>query len=414
MKKNLSTFLSLLLSFFLLPLTGCKSQEKKHQPLNIPGKISLPKKEGIDSFVYIETDQQLNEIARYDTAGIIVSREGCQYCDSLLYSLRGNKDGNGIYSEGYIYRTSSVFYLVDYQTYLTCYSSSYNKEGSYARLFPEVTGTPVLLFYENGKLINSKVGHFFSLPPDRIDKSDGEKNFRNTQSVLSSYLYDTEYYTLNTFTRVQSTASFYNTYYLEDRDEEDDTLGFSTKTLDEKLDQQESRIILYVWRRCKDCKDLKDRLILPYLHSTKKKLYFYELDGYFLKRRSDNPEEKDRGEKLWQDFSFRYHLDDIPGYQNSYGKTGAVPAIIRYAENGIQHETLTFRNDTGLAMDSSGYLSYQTSVYAEIRNLKSPKKSSSEDPASKSYQEALESLNGMRDELELDRIEEFLNGPILP
>lgn len=405
MNKRMKILFLSLLSSFLFGLSGCKNQEK-HPPLEIKNKITLPKKEGIDSFVYIESDKQLDQITRYDQAMVVVSREGCRFCDSLLYSLRGNPDSEGNYTEGYIYKTSSIIYVVDYSVYYTCYSSSENKNGYYANHYPEITGTPVVLFYGDGKLVNSRVGHFYSVDPDKIDRSDDKKNYENTTNILDKYLYSTNYYCLNDLIRVKNTASLYNTYYVETRDEDDDTLGFTTDCLESKIQEKESKIIIYSWRRCPDCTDLKKRLTLPYLYGSDKKLYYYETDGYYLKKKNQDEEKKKNGQKLWQSFCFRFHLDDIPGYQNDYGKTGAVPALIFYSDS--QHETKVYRNDTDVRIDSDKRLYYSTSLYEEVKKLRSKEKTESDDPASPSYQNALDDLQKQRDEMELDLLSEFL------
>ncbi len=407
--KKMSKILSfILLSSFSIGLFGCKKEEK-HPELNIKDKITLPKKEGIDSFVYIESDKQLDEITRYDQAMVVVSKEGCQYCDSLLYSLRGNPDSDGNYKEGYIYKTSSIIYLVDYFTYNTCYSNPENKSGYFANHYPQITGTPVVLFYGDGKLVNSRVGHFYSMEPQKIDRTDSQKNYENTKNILDKYLYSTSYYSLNDMVRVKNAASLYKTYYIENRDEEDDTLGFSTDALDEKILETTDKIIVYTWRRCPDCTDLKKRLILPYLYGNEKKLYFYEVDGYFLKKKNADNEKKKTGEQLWQSFCSKFYLNDIPGYENDYGKTGAVPALIFYSGNQKEHETKVYRNDKDIKIDSSGFLYYTTSLYEEVKELRSKEKTSSDDPASQSYQNALFDLDTQRDELELDLILEFLD-----
>lgn len=405
--KFLKKVLFVCASFF--SLSGCQKKESNaFSPIDRNGKILLKKQEGIDSFVYIQTDSQLNSIARYDDAMILVSRPGCQYCDSLIYSLRGNKDAKGIFSNGYIYKTSAIVYLVDFQTYYTCYQSKDNKLGSYAKLYPEIKGTPVLLFYSEGRLVNTRTGHFYDVTPDKIDRKDEEGNLKKTGSILSEYVIDQNYYSLNTLKRVVNSSSTYSVYYEEDRDETEDTLGFGTELLDEKLNSDfDEMTIIFSWRRCSDCSIFRSYVTEPFLKNTGKKLYFYETDGYSLKKRSTDDNEKDKGEKLWQEFCGKYHLDDIPGYSNTYGKTGAVPAIIRYRKDKT-HTTRTFRNDTDLKLDSEGKLYYSTSMYDQVKELRSDTTLDSIDTAEKIYIKALKELSKKRDDLEMSIVYSFL------
>lgn len=394
-------------SFFML--SGCqKKNSNAFSPIDKDGKIVMKKKEGIDSFVYIQTDSQLNSIARYDDAMIVVSQQGCQYCDSLLYSLRGNKDENGVFSNGYIYRHTALVYLVDFQTYYTCYQSKDNRSGSYAKLYPEIKGTPVILFYRDGRLVNSRTGHFYDVTPDKVNRQDDEGNLKRTESILSKYLIDLDYYSLNTLKRVTNSASTYAVYYEEDRDEIEDTLGFNTEALDKKLQENpDELIIIFSWRRCIDCTFFRHHVTEPFLQKNGGKLYFYETDGYSLKKRSEIGEEKDKGERLWKELCGKYHLDDIPGYSNTYGKTGAVPAIIRYNKGGT-HKTLTFRNDTDMKLDDDGRLCYTTSMYDQVKELRSDTKLVTIDTADRNYVKALTELSQKRDTMEMEIIEAFL------
>lgn len=397
-------FFPIFTSFFCC-LTSCKKESDKS--LNKNGKVILPKSEGIDSFVLIETENELNEIARYDSSCIIVTKEGCSYCDSLYYSLRGNKDSDGKYTNGYIYKTSSIIYVVDVYTYLPCYQASYNKTGSFAKLYPEVSGTPTILFYDEGKLVNSRTGHFYDVTPNKIDRSDDEKNYKNTESILSKYIMNNEYYSLNTLTRIENNLLTYQAYYVESRDEDDDTLGFDTKTLDKKIKEDENKLIVFTWRRCDDCKEFKNDVIVPFLYNNNKKAYYYEVDGYFLKKRNNDETKKDYGQKIWYEFSNKYHINEIPGYQNDYGSTGATPAIINYSSE--THTTKTFRNDTDIDIDSNSKLYYKTSIYDEVKNLRSNTSVSLLDSADSKYQKALNELNKKRDSLEKELLTKFLN-----
>ena len=412
MRKSKLLLLIPIFASFFNSLTSCNnnnSNSTTYKALDKGDKIVLSKSEGIDSFVLIETENQLNEIARYDQACIIVSREGCQYCDSLLYSLRGNKDSDGKYTNGYIYRTSQVFYLVDPYVYTTCYSADYNKTGSFALLYPEVKGTPTMLFYNDGKLVNTRVGHFYSTTPDKVDRSDDEKNYEKTKSILSKYIMDNEYYSLNTLTRIENNLSAYVVYYIESRDEDDDTLGFDTTTLDSKISESNNITIIYTWRRCNDCKEFKETVLEPYLYNNSKKAYYYEVDGYFLKKRNSDATKSDYGQKLWYDFSNKYFLNDIPGFTNDYGSTGATPAIINYKNKNESHTTKTFRNDTDLNIDSNSKLYYATSIYDEVKStLRSDTSVTNVDTADSNYQKALKELETKRDNLEKDLLTEFL------
>ncbi len=406
--KNINKllFIPIFASFFCF-LPSCKKVEENSSAINKNGKVILPKKEDIDSFVFIETENELNEIARYDSCCIIVTKEGCSYCDSLYYSFRGNKDSEGKYTNGYIYKTSTIFYVVDAYTYLPCYQASYNQTGSFAKLYPEVSGTPTMLFYDSGKLVNSRTGHFYDVSPNKINRSDDDKNYKNTEKILSKYILNNEYYSLNTLKRIENNILTIQAYYVQSRDEDDDTLGFDTETLDEKINEENDKLIVFTWKRCDDCKEFKNTVIEPFLYNNKKKAYYYEVDGYFLKKRNTDETKKDYGQKIWYEFSNKYHINDIPGYSNVYGKTGATPAIIYYTSTS--HTTKTFRNDTDIDIDSDDKLYYKTTIYNEVKNLRSDTSVSSLDSANSTYQKALKELNEKRDSLEKNLLTKFLN-----
>jgi len=367
-------------------LASC-SASKSIDPVNeyFEGKIPTTKVDNIDSFVWIENEEQLNYIARYDSAPIFIAREGCQWCEQQLTELKA-----------YIKKTEILFYVVDVEVYRTCLNAEYNSSGDYALLYPKIQGTPTYLFYYGGKLINSHSGAF-------------SENTLET-AITNKYLCETNIYSLNTYTLFtnDNSASPYRYCYTQDVSEEENTQGFDTTSLDGKISGGDCTII-FSWRRCSDCVQYKNSVLYPFLiDRPNAKIYQYEVDGYYLLKRSGDEEKAKSGLKLWSDFSVKYHLTDLSGYFDIYGNpAGAVPTIVSF-KNDLSHKTAVFRNNMKPFRNNQGQLQYSIAFYDEVKALTSDTLVSADDTTSSTYQRALKELSEKALKIELKKNSDFL------
>ena len=346
---------SLLLSLFMLTSFSLPSCSKT---VSYNERVITKKVQNIDSYVVLRDENELIDISRYDDAVIVVTSEGCSYCQTLYPELKT-----------YIKETENVIYTVDSLIYNTCKKAEYNLSGTYAGLYPTIGGTPTFLFYKEGKIVNTFV------------KTTVEEDLA---SVLEPYIYDMNLYQINDFIKDDDV-------YYQDISEEYDHLGFGTSTLDSKILSDEKLTVLYTYRRCPDCLSYKDEVLYPYLNENKdKKIYFYECDGYYLLKRSENTDDKNLGLKKWSDFCVKYHLSDYPVTDINGNQAGYVPTTVAFDKTTYKIDV--FANDGLIARDQDGYLYYSRAFHSKVKELRSTTKVEEGDTTSKTYQKAMKEL----------------------
>ncbi|MCI1735644.1 MAG: hypothetical protein LKM30_07980 [Bacilli bacterium] len=364
MSKQTTFVKALILLAASFSLAGCSQQDYYQQTFG--SKIPTTQVKDLDSYVLIPDVSLLNSIARYDAAVILVSRIGCHYCGADLVNLKS-----------YVAKTHTLVYVVDSITYKEAYEDKSNETGDYARLYPQIQGTPTYLFYNGGKLVNSHNGVF------------GSDSY---EANLSQYLVDYGYVSLNTFTHDPEQTGFYADSYAIDVDDTSDWWGYSTTALDKALSEGGKTTVLFTWRRCTDCKNYHQQVLDSYLlKNPSLSIYYFEVDGYYLKKRSGDEATATEGLAGWASFCQKYHLTDMPGYTTPAGQaTGVVPTLVTF--DGTGHTTSVFANDKDPLRNEDGTLSYTTSFYADVKTLKSSTKVSLGDTTSSTYQKALSEL----------------------
>lgn len=362
---------------FLLPvpflLFGCDSSSPIPQ-----GKIAISKVEGLDSYVEIQSAEELNSIARFDDALILVTKQDCSACQKTYEELIP-----------FIKERNYLIYTVDVLFYREAYSSEDNKYGTYANLFPKVSFTPTFLFYRDGALIDTSVGSF---PEGKL------------ASELESHFVDLNLYRLNDLLPTGR-----NTYY-QDKAEDIDSMGYQTTLLEKTLLQNENVNVLFTWRRCQDCIKYKNDVLYPFLSERKstEPLYYYELDGYYLLKRDEDPERQEQGLLLFSAFCQKYGLS-LYNVQDILGNlSGVAPSLLVY-ENAIPSFISVYRNDSNPIRNEDGTLSYSLSFYPEVLSFRSTTKVEEGDTTSKDYRKAIEELRAKADEYEAQACLSFLD-----
>ncbi len=353
----------------LLPLTSCTNDGM----IDIQDKILTYKSEYVDAPIVLQTLDELNNIVRHDDVILYVYSSSCSSCSLLEDEILE-----------YIAETHIIIYQVDINLYTEAYQSVDNSTGSYAYLYPQIKGTPTLLFYRGGQLKNAVVNGI---------------SVGSFKSTVEKYIVDYNYYSLNTYKKSGSR------YYLYQQDEDESDDYFSTSVLDEFLSENEEATILFTWRSCSDCSEYKSYVLEPYLYETGKKIYYFETDNFALARRSDDEAIATLGSTYWSNLTSKFHLDY--GSVDSYGNfCGVVPSIISYNKDG--YELSIFRNDSGYLRDEEGKLYYETSFYDEVKALRSNTTVEEGDSTSSSYQKAISELREKAFDLEKELCTTFL------
>lgn len=358
---------------FLLTLFSCSPTGNGFRD-QMGNKILAFKSPDIDSYVEIQTSEELDSIARFDDALVIVTGSACSACDHLYPIL------NELIKE-----THYLIYTVDFQTYMVNYRSQDNKVGTYAFLYPEIRYTPTFITFRDGKALDAKGGY----------SRDTIKDW-----ILSCFL-DLDLYCLNNV--IPTTKG----YYQWDKAEEIDSLGYGTKNLDSLLNDTDTKKIniLYTWKRCKDCTEYKEKVLYPYLlENDHGPVYFYELDGYYLLKRSAEEELSKEGFLKFSSFSEKYFLSDYPVEDSLGNMAGVAPTLITY--QGDSHTLSVFRNDLYPTIGEDSLLRYRQSFYPEVLLLRSDTKVDS--PASDSFTKALEELQDKAGEYETKACLDYL------
>ncbi len=341
--------------------------------------VSLKRVEGLDSLVEITSKNQFNNIARYDEVMIIISQDNCSHCNNYFSNLRN-----------IIKKENILIYYFDMDKYLESYNDLSNTSGEFAKLYPNVKGTPTSLFFKNGELKNYLVGEI------------EEEKFEDT---LLQYVSYSNMYLLNNFHKDEGSTNYYI-----DFEDEHDFPGISTTSLDNKIKDEKNKTILFSWRKCDDCKNYYKYVLYPFLDKNlDKKIYIYEVDGYYSLKNylDDNNNPNEEYLSLWYDFASKYHLTDYEIYDKYSHRNGVVPTLVSFKNN--LYSINVFSNDYGLAFNSDNTLSYSHSFYPEITTIKSKTKVKNNDTNSKEYIKALKELNNLVLEKEVALATEYLS-----
>ena len=368
------------LSLIILPILfsssflSCKKENIEEIDSDI---VSLKRVEDITSLVEITSASQFNNIARYDEAMIIIYRVGCTHCENLFSSLRE-----------IIKKEHILVYFLEIDKYLEAYNDISNKEGKFAFLYPKVTSTPTTLFFSNGELKNYYVG-----------------NFKDINLELFEYIEYSNMYLVNDFILDEGKTNYHIDY-----EEENDYPGINTTNLDSLISKGNKVTIMYSWRKCGDCKEYYKYVLNPYLNkNSSKKIYIYEVDGYYSLKNSldENNNPNNDYLNLWYDFSNKYHLSDYVFYDKYNHLSGVVPTIVTYYSI-TNYSINVFRNDYNVVINSDNTLSYLGSFYSEVKEIKTTKKVTSDDKTSSDYISALKELQDLALEKEIELSKKYL------
>ena len=340
----------------LFSMPSCSSSEKPFSS----SKVLLHKAEGIQSTVRLNSAEELNSLIRYEDCVVFVTKEGCSHCEVDIPVLNA-----------FIEDSESVIYSIDYTVYKEAFEASSNAMGTYANLLPSIRYTPTYLFYQEGKLLQVKI-------PEK------DYSYSELKEMLSSYTMEIPLYQLNDFSYHEEDGYTYlsNSEELEET-KVLDTLGYSTVSLDKKI-QEEKASVLYTWRRCNDCKDYRLYCFNDFLTKTDKKIYYYEVDGYYLLKRQSEESLRNLGLEMWASFSKRYHLISDSYYNTDVlgNKAGFAPTLVTY-QRGSYSSMDVYLNETDLVENEDHTLSYRMTFHPEVAEFKSDTKVDSNDSSSK-------------------------------
>lgn len=372
----------ILLAPLFLSLFSCANYKKDTEDLLIINKC-----ENVSHLFYLPTVEQLNRVTMYEDALVFVSLKGCSHCHDEREKL-----------EKFIFDTSSIIYEVERSVYLEAYDDTTNQIGTYAEHYPKVSKYPTYLYYKNGDIINRAIGSLGS------DYSSFKENLENS-------IYQNNCYMLNDYT----TEIFNDTTYhfFETNESVDETLslelqGFSTTRLDKKIEEDENKMIFFTWRRCNDCKKFKE-IVNNYLYKKEKKIYYYEVDGYYLLKRNSNETLSKLGLEMWSSFSSKYHLitDDFYNIDKYNNKAGYVPTLTYYKASSFNSMNV-FLNESNIIKNDDDTLSYSKAFNKDALKLKSKTKVSDIND-SETYLKAKQELEEEAIKLDSKVSEKFLN-----
>ncbi len=390
MKKIMS--LLLLSASFL-----CLACHKETNPDD--GKVYLHKREGIKATISLDSRDQLDSVALYDDARIIVTNTGCHFCKQAKE-----------YLDPYIEKTGTVIYEVDYRNvYKDAYEAT-NPESGASNISPSLIGlypnrakygTPFYRFYANGKLQNTQASTAIT-----------EEFF---QDRFNSYTKLTNYYQRNDFTYDASR----DTNVLDNTEdysfsENLDLLGFGTNRLDTLLeDNKKNKLVLFTWRRCNDCKNYRQKVLYPFLEKNPTQtIYFYETDGYRRFKRNEQEEYQNKGLKIWSDFCQKYHLSDYPRIDINGNLAGYTPTRVNFMLGGT-YTLSVFANETDLVINDDRTLSYKTAFYKELTSIRSKTKLREDDQeGSSNYLKALKELLALVQDKDVELNKKYLESCI--
>lgn len=363
----------------LLPILSQISCNNKNTPIipSTPSTLYLKRKEGIKGLVKLETAKQVSDIAEYEDMIIVISQPSCKWCHRYYPLI-----------EQFIENTESIIYEVEYSIYAQLDSDKYKVK--------EITGTPTLLFLDDQKVVDIQGVASYDDYNDVFKQIEENSSFTNYYN-LNDYTLKTRKFTING-TEITST------YYTLDVDEYTDALGYTSLTLEDKINSN-NIVVLYTWRRCNDCKQLKEDILDNYLNEEKnKRIYYYEVDGFMQKKREVNDEDKKQGIKLWYDFNQKFSFTYYPSfsYDDLTGMTTSVtPIMVSYPSK----ENMVYLNDSSVNLNDDRTLSYQESFYDEVKNIKTESKVIDDNS---NYALVLEELQNKVKDFEKEKCLDFL------
>lgn len=361
MKHRIGVFLSM--SLICLPfIVSCEEKDDK--------KVDLYRRDNIDTTVRLVSEEELEDVTRYDSCMVFVALTGCHYCEMTKDILKQ-----------YISNTSTIIYEVERYEYSMAYDNESNHSGTWANMYPKLSGFPAILFYENGQLVNSHLGSLSSYD-DMITLA------KNSVNITENYL-------LNDMTYSES----YDSYVMDSTEEYEETKdilswGFSTTYLDKVITEKKNVPVLFSWRKCGDCKNYRKNVLSPFRKQhPDKRIYFYETDGYMTGKRSENAKTKKFVLNIWSTFCDKYHLNDYSKIDELGNNAGFVPTIVNY-NNGINDYKLSvYSNYLDININDDNTLSYKKAFYPELTEIKSKTKVDDGDYISTKFQKAKKDLD---------------------
>ena len=379
MKQNKK--MTLLLSLSLPFSVSCKGSETyEHE------KVLLSKSSVLTSTVLLETKQQLQDVTRYDDCMVFVALEGCEYCARTKEVLKN-----------YIFENHTLIYEVERSVYLEAYEDQTNITGTYANLYPKLSGYPFFCFYSNGKLLD--VYNNSILDRKTLDEVLNKSTIETSLSILNDF----------TYSKLKDSYLIVGSESLEET-KSLDTWGYTTELLDKKIAETGKKNILFTWRRCKDCKNYKERIFYKRIVSETEPFYYYECDGYMLLKRQEESPLKELGLNMWSKFCEKYHLSDYSYTDALENKTGFVPSVVSFLNE--EYKLSVYANYMNIKRNENGTLSYEKAFYEEITKLTSDTKVEIDDLQSSTYHKAKKELDQkaikIDDKLNLDFLDLIL------
>lgn len=392
MKKEIILLLLPASFLFTSFRTGCSKDSNLKNNGRDDDKVYLHKRKGIKGTVSLGTRDQLDSVALYDDARIRITQEGCHFCQSAKKTL-----------DSLIESSEIVIYEVSYRDvyYDACNDTKTggkDADSKYTGLYPDRAkyGTPFYRFYSNGKLVNTQ-----------SSTGTDEAFFADRFSTYTSL---TNLYQRNDY----SYDSSRDTYVLDSSEnyafsENLDYLGFGTDRLDALLGEDKSKIILYSWRRCSDCKNYREKVLYPFRKKyPNQAVYYYETDGYRRFKRRDDEQYQAKGLKIWSDFCQKFHLSDYPKTDINGNVAGFVPTTV-FQKSDRSYSLSVFSNEQEVVINEDRSLSFKTAFYPEITEIRSKTKLKSGDTeGSSSYIKALKELTDLVLKKEIELSGEFL------
>lgn len=341
--------------------------------------LYLKRKEGIKGLVKLETAKQVTDIAEYEDMIMVISQPTCKWCHRYFPLI-----------EQFIENTESIIYEVEYSVFAQLDKDKYR--------VTEVTGTPTLLFLDDQKVVDIQGAASY-------DDYNAVYNQIVENSSFTHY-YCLNDYSLNTRKFTVNGKEVTSNYYTLDVDEYTDALGYTTLTLENKINNN-NIVVLYTWRRCNDCKQLKDDILDEYLNEEEhknKRIYYYEVDGFMQKKREEKEEDKIEGINLWYNFNQKFSFSYYPSF--SYDDmtkltTSVTPTLISYPSK----ENMIYLNDSSVNLNEDKTLSYQESFFDDVKNIKTDLKVNDDNS---NYSEALSQLQEKVKTFEKEKCLDFL------
>lgn len=404
--KKIIVSLLLLLSFSLPGCVNNDSSSFSSPSSSSPTKeivmedIALKKAKGVSSTFLITSAEQLRSITRYEDAIVFVSQPNCIHCNAERKLL-----------SRYIKENEVIIYEVEYLTYKEAYLDESNNIGDYMSQFPTVTRTPTYLFYKEGKFNHKFVGRFASSSAD-------PENYFIFKTILESYSYINNFYMLNDFETSSINDVTYHSFLTNESVEETSTLdllGFSTTSLDQKIKEKEKSTILFIWRRCGDCKSLRENILDDFFKTNpESRIYYYEVDGYYLLKRQSEENLRNLGLNMWSSFSTKYHLynEDFYNLDALDNKAGYVPTFVTY-QDGAYQDMEVYLNESKPIRNEDGTLSFTMAFHEECKQLKSDTIVDKKDTTSAKYQKALQELYFKAMTIDITKANDYLKDTLL-